>query len=121
MKFCYYNPVEEKGGCVARALSKAYQLDYNQVKEELIKLSQELNYDDYRELEVFESYMLFRGASILSGWENLCIKDANFDNNTYVVFAYKDDFYHLLCICDNIVFDKREDVLDLIVLKVYKI
>ena len=55
MKYEYYNPVDEKGSCVQRSLSKILNKDYEETKQELIELSQSLGYEDHREIEVFES------------------------------------------------------------------
>ena len=49
MKYEYYNPVDEKGSCVQRSLSKILNKDYNETKQELIELSKSLGYSDYRE------------------------------------------------------------------------
>lgn len=39
----------------------------------------------------------------------------------YVVFAYKDDFYHLTCIIDHVLYDKKDNIFDLIVINLYKL
>ena len=57
MKFEYYNPVDEKGSCIQRAISKILNKEYNETKQELIELSKRLGYEDYREIEVFEKYL----------------------------------------------------------------
>ena len=54
MKYEYYNPVDEKGSCIARTMTKLFDKEYETVKEELMNIAKELGYDDYRETEVFE-------------------------------------------------------------------
>ena len=49
MKAVYYNPVDEKAGCVIRSISKALNKDYNLIKKEL-----GINYNDEA---VFENYL----------------------------------------------------------------
>ena len=38
MKYEYYNPSLERGGCISRAISKALNINYSDVKNDLIKL-----------------------------------------------------------------------------------
>ncbi len=120
MQFQYYNPVEEKGGCVVRALSKAFDKEYELVKQELISLASSLNYEDYREIEVFEKYLLDHGAK-KENVRNIEVEALKDKKGTYVVFAYKDDFYHLACIIDGVLYDKKPDIFDLVVLNLYKV
>lgn len=121
LQYSYYNPVDEKAGCVARALSKAFNKEYDEVKEELYRIAKDLNYEDYREIDVFEKYMFDRGATCIREFENTRIKDFSLLIGTYVLFAYKEDFYHLTCIIDGVLYDKDASITDLIILKVYKI
>ena len=121
MQYSYYNPVNENGGCVARALSKAFNKNYDEIKEELYHIAKDLNYEDYREIDVFEKYMFDRDAICIKEYENTKIEDFDLENGTYILFAYKDDFYHLTCIKDNILYDKDDKIMDLIILKVYQI
>lgn len=120
MQFQYYNPVEEKGGCVVRALSKAFDKEYALVKQELIALASSLNYEDYREIEVFEKYLLDHGAK-KENVRNIEVEALKDKKGTYVVFAYKGDFYHLVCIIDGVLYDKKPDIFDLVVLNLYKV
>ena len=39
MKYEYYNPSLEIGGCISRAISKALNINYSYAKNDLIKLS----------------------------------------------------------------------------------
>ena len=120
MKYEFYNPVEEKGSCVERSLTKVYNEDYNKVKEELINISKKLNKEDYKDTEVFEKYLFDRGAKEL-GIQNILVKDLKLDKGKYIVFCYRDDWYHLLPIIDNVIYDKTNDCLELNVIKVYEV
>ena len=120
MKYEYYNPVDERGSCVQRSISKILNKDYYEVKNDLINISKSLNKEDYREVEVFEKYLFDNGATKLD-IKDLLVKDLKLDNAKYIVFCYKDDWYHMIPIINNIVFDKTKRYLDLIVIAVYKL
>ena len=43
------------------------------------------------------------------------------DYDTYIVFCWnKDDFYHMLPIINNVIYDKEESSMNLFTLKLYK-
>ena len=120
MKFEYFNPVNEKGSCIQRSISKVLDKDYFEVKNELIKFSKELNKDDFREIEVFEKYLFdndFKKLDI----SDILVRNLNLKNGKYIVFCFKDNGYHMIPIIDSVIYDKSEDSLDLIVIKVYKL
>ena len=120
MKCEYYNPIDEKGSCVQRSISKVLNKDYFAVKNDLINIYKNLNAKDYREVEVFEKYLFDNGASKLD-IKNILVKDLKLNNGKYIVYCYKDDWYHMIPIIDNIIFDKTDNCLELIVLKIYKL
>ena len=96
MKYEYYNPSLERGGCISRAISKALNINYSDVKNNLIKLSIKLKKDEL-------------------------VKNLNLDNGTYIVFCYQDDFYHMTCIMDNTLYDNKKDSLNLKTITLYKL
>ena len=120
MKYEYYNPIEEKGSCVQRSLSKIFDKNYFEVKEDLINISKSLEKDDYREVEVFEKYLFDNGAKELD-IKDILVKDLKLGSGKYIVFCYKDDWYHMIPIINNTIYDKTKDCFELIVLKVYKV
>lgn len=119
MKFEFYNPIDEKGGCIPRAISKFFNTDYNQVKQDLIKLVTKLGYDDYRQIEVFENYLQEKGLKKIK-YQSEEIKDLDYSNGSYLIFAHKNDFYHLTCIINNIIYDKNNNIEDLEIISIYK-
>lgn len=119
MKVEIYNPVDEKGSCVGRSISKSLNKNYFVVKNDLIELSKNLNIDDYREIEVFESY-LHQNNFIDLDIKNILVKDLKLDKGNYIVFCHKDDWYHMISIIDNTIYDKSDKSLECAVLKVYK-
>ena len=57
----YYNPSDEKKGCVFRALSKALNKSYDEVKEELRDIGNSMGIDDLLDDKVFNTYLLRNG------------------------------------------------------------
>ena len=118
MKFEYYNPGDVN--CVIRSISKVLEKNYKEIKEDLIDLSKKLGFSSYSEIEVFENYLnnnKYVDSKIKYDGK---IKDFKFDDSN-IVFCYdKKDFYHLVAIIDNVMYDKKEDSKDLYVLKIYK-
>ena len=119
MKYEYYNPVEEKGSCVQRSLSKILNKDYEETKKELIELSISLGYTDYREIEVFENYMKQHNILELTQ-EFTTIKELNLEPGKYIIFGNKEDWYHMVCLINNTFYDKNENYKDLNIIKIYK-
>ena len=119
MKYEYYNPVEEKGSCVQRSLSKILNKDYEETKKELIELSISLGYTDYREIEVFENYMKQHNILELTQ-EFTTIKELNLEPGKYIIFGTKEDWYHMVCLINNTFYDKNENYKDLNIIKIYK-
>lgn len=119
MKFQIYNPSLENGGCIPRALSKFFKKDYNKIKEELTLLAHKMNYKTYQEVEVFETYLKNNKVHKVPS-ENVLVKDLVLEDDAYIVFAYKNDFYHLMCIINNILYDKTDEGLELEVISLYK-
>lgn len=121
LKFEMYNP-DENCNCVIRSLSKILEKNVINVKDELINLANEMNHIDYTDVEVFEKYMELN--NIIKENNNLKdvqIKDIDFSNGKYVVFCWdKDNFYHLVSIIDNVLYDKKEDTLNLYPISIYK-
>ena len=70
MKYEYYNPSLERGGCISRAISKALKINYSDVKNDLIKLSIKLKKDDYHDIEVFDVYLNKNGFKTKSRNKN---------------------------------------------------
>lgn len=119
MKFIEYNPVNEKGTCVLRTFSKLLNKDYETLKQELLILSKELNYESYNEIEVFEKYLSNNNYIKIDG-NNTLISDLHLEKGKYAIFAYKDDFYHMFSIIDNTIYDKNNACLDLYAISIYK-
>ena len=119
MKYEFYNL--EGYNCVLRSLSKMLNRDIKVVKNELINVCNDLCIDDYNSVEAFEEFMRRNNILDIGVNNDIKIKDLELDSGKYIVFCYdKKDFYHMVTIIDNIVYDKSNESLDLYVIKVYK-
>lgn len=114
MKLEYYNPIDEHGGCVIRAISKSLDKDYYIVKEELKQINE--NYT-----AIFEEYLLNNNFNIDESYKNKLLFDIVLEGNN-VVLAHDNDWYHLICVIDNVIYDKctKDELKNMKVIKVYK-
>ena len=118
MKYKYYDI--DKKGCILRSLTKAYNKDATIIEDELIKISNELSYDDYRLVEVFERFILNNNGTKLDHYQNMLVKDLDL-KGTYIIFCFKDDFYHMVTVIDNVMYDKSDETLNLSVINIYEV
>lgn len=121
MKYEYYNPVDEKGSCVQRSISKLLNKDYNKVKEDLVELSKKLGYSDYREIEVFETYLKENNVHELKQEFNCNVEDLSIEPGKYIIFGNKDDWYHMVCLINNTFYDKNENYKEIKIIKIYEL
>ena len=121
MEYKYFN-IEDSNGksnCVIRSLSKIFNLSYEETYNGLCTIQKELNKDDYNDIEVFETYMKNKGMKELD-ISDVKVKDLKLDNGSYIVFCYdKKDWYHMIPIIDNTIYDKSDECMELYVIKVY--
>ena len=114
MKVIYYNPIDEKGTCVIRSISKALNKDYSIIKKEL-----GINYNDEA---VFESYLFKNDFIVDNNFEGKLLKDIGL-NGINLVLAYVNDWYHMICVIDKVIYDNNtfDDVKNMKIIKVYKL
>ena len=118
----YIESKNKKSNCVIRSLCKILNKDYEIVFNELCSLAKELNCSSFNDIEVFETYMKNNGIDKISDEQDKKIKDLDLDDNTYVIFCYdKKDFYHMVPIINNTVYDYSSDSLNLYVISIYKV
>lgn len=123
MKYIEYNLTDENGksNCVIRTFSKIFNKSYKEVLNDLIDTAKELGCESFNDIPVFEKYMEENGITKETVEGDIKVKDLTLDEGTYVVFCYdKKDFYHMIPIIDNTVYDKHDDSLDLYVISLYK-
>ena len=53
--------------------------------------------------------------------EDIKVQDLKIDNSSYIVFCWnKKDYYHMIPIIDNVIYDKNFDCMNLYVISIYK-
>ena len=122
MKYEYYyiEDNNKKSNCIIRTFCKLLNKEYEEIKEELINIAKKLNYESYAEIEVFEKYLNDNNYKKIECGETQ-IKELKLDNGKYAVFCYdKKEYYHMLPIINNIIYDKKEENLNLYVISIYK-
>lgn len=122
MKYEYYYVEDEnkKTNCIIRTFCKLFNKEYEEVKQELINIAKELNHETYAEIEVFEKYLNDNNYKKIEHKEEQ-IKNLKLEKGKYAVFCYdKKDYYHMLAIINNTVYDKKEDNLNLYTITIYK-
>ena len=123
MKFkeFYISNKDGKSNCVIRSLCKIFNVSYDDIYNELCDISKELNASSYNDTEVFEEYMKRRNTMTFDYGKDMLIRDLKLDNGKYLVLCFdKKDFYHMVSIIDNTLYDKDDRSLDLYVIKIYK-
>ena len=123
MKYEYFYITDDnnKSNCVIRSFCKIYNMEYNDVVSELLDISKELNCN-FNDIETFEEYMNRRNTKKIDYGNDLLIKDLTLDNEKYIIFCYdKKDFYHMVPIINNTVYDYNSDCLNLYVISIYKV
>ena len=112
---------EGKSNCVIRSLCKIYKKDYDTVYNELCNIAKELNCSLFNDIPVFETYMKRNNTNAIEDKKNIKIKDLNLANGNYIIFCWdKQDFYHMVAIIDNTLYDKDNKSLDLFTITIYK-
>ena len=123
MKFAEFNISNKDGksNCVIRSLCKVFNNSYDDVYNELLDICNKINASSFNDVEVFEEYMMIRNTKAIDYGKDMLIKDLKLDNGNYLVLCWdKKDFYHMVPIMDNTLYDKDNRSLDLYVIKIYK-
>ena len=123
MKFIkyYITNKEGKSNCVIRTFCKIFNEEYDDVYNELCRIQKELKCNSFNDIEVFEEYMKNHNFNSIDYGKDIVIKELELDDDTYIVFCWnKDDFYHMLPIINNVIYDKEESSMNLFTLKLYK-
>ena len=118
----YYSTDKDgKSNCIIRSFCKLFNKEYDVVLGELNKITEELCYDSFTEVEVFETYLTEHGMnSIDYGWE-VKVKDLELEKGEYAIFCWdKKDYYHMVCVIDDTLYDRDDKCLDLYTISIYK-
>ena len=100
---------------------KLYSKEYDDVYNDLCTIQKELNCESFNDIPVFETYMNRNNTEAINYGEDIKIKDLELDNNSYIIFCYdKKDFYHMVTIINNTLYDRDDSSFDLYTIKIYK-
>ena len=117
----YISDKNGKSNCVIRSLCKILNKEYNDVYNDLCKIAEDLKCDSFNDIPVFENYMEDNNIFNIDYNKDIMIKDLNLNDNSYVVFCWnKKDYYHMISIIDNVIYDKNFDCMNLYVISIYK-
>lgn len=117
----YISDKNGKSNCVIRSLCKILNKEYDDVYSDLCKIANDLKSNSYNDVPVFEKYMEDNNIFKISCEEDIKVKDLKIDNSSYIVFCYnKKDYYHMIPIINNTIYDKNSDCLNLNVISIYR-
>ena len=117
----YISDKNGKSNCVIRSLCKILNKEYDDVYSDLCKIAKDLKNDSYNDVPVFEKYMVDNNIFKISCEEDIKVKELKIDNSPYIVFCYnKKNYYHMIPIINNTIYDKNSDCLNLDVISIYK-
>lgn len=123
MKFSefYISNHEGKSNCVIRTFCKMFGEEYNDVYNDLCSIAKRLDCDSFNDIDVFETYMKERDTNKIDYGKDIKIKDLILDNGSYAVFCWdKKDYYHMVLIIDNVLYDKNDASLEMYTITIYK-
>lgn len=117
----YVSNKDGKSNCVIRSFCKLFEEDYDNVYEELCDIAKELDCNSYNDIEVFETYMERHDTLPIEYGKDIKIRNLNLDNGSYVIFCWnKKEFYHMVTVVDNVMYDKDDRSLELYTIRIYK-
>ena len=117
----YVSDNNGKSNCVIRSLCKILNKEYDDVYNDLCKIAEDLKCDSFNDIPVFEKYMEDNNIFNIDYDKDIMIKDLNLNDNSYIVFCWnKKDYYHMIPIIDNVIYDKNSDCMNLYVISIYR-
>ncbi len=113
----YISGKNDKSNCVIRSLCKILNKEYDDVYNDLLKIAKKLNCASFNDVPVFEKYMEDNNIIKINYDDEIKVKDLKIDDGSYIIFCYdKKDFYHMISIINNVIYDKNNDCMDLYVI-----
>lgn len=123
MNFKEFYISDENGNsnCVIRSLCKILNKEYGFVYTGLCEVAKRINFSSFNDIPVFEKYMEDNNIVKINFEEDITVKDLKLDGGSYIIFCYdKKDYYHMISIINNVIYDKNSDCMDLYVIGLYK-
>ena len=78
--------------------------------------------NSFNDVEVFEEYMKRRNTFLIDYGKDKVIRDLKLDNGKYIIFCWdKKEFYHLVPVINNTIYDKNDESLNLYVISMFKV
>lgn len=124
MKFSqfYITNAEGKSNCVVRSLCKLLNNEYDNVYDELCNIQKELKCEAYNDVEVFETFMKNHNINKIEYGKDIKIKDLKLEKGSYAIFCWdRNQYYHMIAIIDDIIYDKDDKSLGFYAISIYKI
>ena len=110
-----------KSNCVIRSFCKMYNKEYDEVLNELNSITEELKASSFNDIEVFEEYIKRHNGIPIVCNNDVLIKNLDLEKGKYLIFCWdKKDYYHMVAIINNVLFDKNDDSLELYPITIYK-
>lgn len=117
----YISDKNGKSNCVIRSLCKILNKEYEDVYNGLCEVSKELKRFSFNGIPVFEKYMEDNNIFKIISEKDIKVKDLKMDKDSYIVFCYdKKNYYHMVPIIDNVIYDKNFDCMNLYVISIYR-
>ena len=123
MKFneFFISSKEGKSNCVIRTFCKMFNEEYDSIYNDLCSIAKQLECSSFNDIQVFERYMKEHDTFPIKYDKDTKIKDLDLNDGNYAVFCWdKKDFYHMVSIIDNNLYDKDDRSLELYAIKIYK-
>ena len=120
MKYIEYDPIMKHGGCILRTFMKLLDKDEEIIYIELLDLCKKMGHTDYTDIEVFEEYLKNNNYVKINDNKDVLVKDLDNLEGKYACFCFKDNWYHMIPIIDNTVYDSKQNSLELKVISLYK-
>lgn len=116
MKVEYFDINSKNNNCILRSLSKALDIKPDTIEKELLQIS-----DNYADEKVWDEYLKDKGFIIDEYYKGKLLSEVSL-NNLNIVFAYNNEWYHMLTVINNVIYDKHsyEDLKCLKIIKIYK-
>lgn len=112
---------EGKSNCVVRSLCKILDKEYAEVYGDLCNEAEKLKCSSFNDIIVFESYMKNNNIFKIYYQKDTKLEEIKFDDGYYIIFCWdKNEYYHMIPVINNTVYDKNQNYLNLYLLSLYK-
>ena len=106
------------GNCIVRSFYKMFNYNSKDVSKELDDICLEFNYT-YDDVELFEEYLKRRNMFKIEYGRDMLIRDLKLDGKYIIFCSDNNNYYHMVPVINNTVYDKSIKSLDLYVISIY--